>query len=371
MKCNRNYSNGFLLLLISLLGCTIPFSATGASALMPLTQAVEFSNGTMRGVTTSEVQPNGSDGYLDSDFSDLAATKANLVRAPIPLTRCGGCSSYGYPSAAIASVEHTLQMGERYGFRVVVTLAVKAASESDKPVREYWQNPDLRKSIAQNWRHIAEQLKSFPALAAYDLINEPVPPGNLAAQQMVWRDFSINLVKAIRAEDSRHVIIFEPAPWAFAASFKDLQPLPFQNIVYSFHFYRTYAFTHQGVYPDAPYGIEYPNTELNKTDLSQALQPVRDFSRRYGAPIYVGEFSAARWAPDDGSSRYLKDSIELFEAEKWSWTYLGWRGYHGWDAEIPYNVPREIRQVEAVKTRVAHTPSMDLMRSYFTYNKSP
>jgi hypothetical protein len=189
-------------------------------------------------------------------------------------------------------------------------------------------------------------------------------------QQQAWHNFATSLVTSIRAVDPTHVIIFEPAPWGLPPAFTNLEPLPFTNIVYSFHSYEPHAFTHQGVYSAYPYGVEYPNTTSSIVSLSKSLDPVRAFVKKTGAPIYVGEFSAARWAPNDSASRYLKDSIELFEVEKWSWTYFSYRGYHGWDAEIPYTIPNGITAKAAAAQRVPHTPSMDILRSYFTRNKN-
>ena len=346
-------------------------AAKSASVAMPLIQAGDFSNGLMRGLTLNDIDANGDDHYAESDFTDLAATKANLVRVFLPLRRaCGSCSKYDIPAAEVATAKHILQDGESYGFKVVITFAIPPSNvvEKEYGTRDYWSDTYLQNSIKTNWAQLAAQLKSYPALAAYDLINEPVPPGGHPAQRSAWNSFAITLVNAIRSVDPSHVIVFEPAPFALPDSFNNLQPLPFKNIVYSFHFYQTHAFTHQGVYADTPYGVNYPNAVLNKNTLSQSLQPVRDFVSKYGASIYVGEFSVARWAPNNSSYNYIKDSIELFEAEKWSWTYLGWRGYHGWDAEIPSTVPRNLTAVAAAKLRAAHTPSIDLIRSYFTYN---
>ena len=58
---------------------------------------------------------------------------------------------------------------------------------------------------------------------------------------------------------------------------------------------------------------------------------MRDFQKKYGARIYVGEFSAAIWAP--GAADYLRDCIELFEEYGWDWTYHAFRESPVWDVE--------------------------------------
>ncbi|MDI9385891.1 MAG: cellulase (glycosyl hydrolase family 5), partial [Verrucomicrobiota bacterium] len=59
--------------------------------------------------------------------------------------------------------------------------------------------------------------------------------------------------------------------------------------------------------------------------------PVRVFQRAYNVHIYVGEFSAIRWAP--GAVDYLRDCIELFEEYDWDWSYHAYREWDGWSVE--------------------------------------
>jgi hypothetical protein len=71
----------------------------------------------------------------------------------------------------------------------------------------------------------------------------------------------------------------------------------------------------------------------DKAALRRVLQPVRDWQRDYGVQIYLGEFSAIRWAPNDSAYRYLKDCIELFEEFGWDWSYHAFREWSGWSVE--------------------------------------
>ena len=43
--------------------------------------------------------------------------------------------------------------------------------------------------------------------------------------------------------------------------------------------------------------------------LETALKPAVEFQRRYDVHLYLGEFSAIRWASDDSACRYIKDLI--------------------------------------------------------------
>jgi hypothetical protein len=71
----------------------------------------------------------------------------------------------------------------------------------------------------------------------------------------------------------------------------------------------------------------------DKAALEKVLKPVVDFQKRYNVHIYLGEFSAIRWAPGDSGYRYLKDCIEIFESHDWDWSYHAFREWNGWSVE--------------------------------------
>ena len=108
------------------------------------------------------------------------------------------------------------------------------------------------------------------------------------------------------------------------------------NVVYSVHMYLPHAFTHQGVHGSGKayrYPGEIDGKRWDKAQLEAALKPVVEFQRKYGVHIYIGEFSAIRWAPDDSAYRYLKDLIDIFEAHDWDWSYHAFREWDGWSVE--------------------------------------
>lgn len=71
----------------------------------------------------------------------------------------------------------------------------------------------------------------------------------------------------------------------------------------------------------------------DKAQLEKALQPVINFQNRFRVHIYIGEFSAIRWAPDHSACRYLSDLIDIFESQGWDWSYHAFREWSGWSVE--------------------------------------
>jgi hypothetical protein len=179
-------------------------------------------------------------------------------------------------------------------------------------------------------------------------------------------------IAAIRAEHVSLPIVFESVAGAGALGFKGLRPLADPQVVYSFHYYTPHEITHQHVadpwnqsipYPAGPqWGLGRWDPELgvstiDKSRLALEMREVVAFQRRYHLPIYVGEFSCVRWAPDGSATRFVADALDIFTAQKWSWTYHEFRGWPGWDAEIA-------SQDRANTTRSVDAPTMALLRAH-------
>jgi hypothetical protein len=186
------------------------------------------------------------------------------------------------------------------------------------------------------WRYIAKRYINVQPIWGYDLANEPVED-HVADDCDDWHDLAERTAKAIRAVDPARAIICEAPPWGGPESLKDFTPLAVSNVVYSVHMYVPGEFTHQGVHKKGQPPVAYPGLihgkQWDKAALEKVLQPVVDFQNRYNVHIYLGEFSAIRWAPGDSGYRYLNDCIDIFEAHGWDWTYHAFREWNGWSVE--------------------------------------
>jgi hypothetical protein len=84
-------------------------------------------------------------------------------------------------------------------------------------------------------------------------------------------------------------------------------------------------------------------------------------------PIYVGEFSAIRWAP--GAADYIRDLIELFEEYGWSWTYHAFAEWHGWDTEYNEQMTSDANRLAAKATQP--TDRELILKGYLARNTFP
>ena len=190
-----------------------------------------------------------------------------------------------------------------------------------------------RNKFLEAWNLIAKRCKERGCVYAYDLVNEPVEPREGA--KIAWPELATQAIDVIRAIDPGKTVVFEPGPWGTCNGFDNLTPLDREGVIYSFHMYQPHAFTHQGLHDDANfrYPGEIKGLHWDKARLEEAMLPAIEFQEAYNVQIYVGEFSAIRWAPDQSAHRYLRDCIDLFEKRGWDWAYHAYREFHGWSVE--------------------------------------
>jgi endoglucanase len=327
-----------------------------------------FHDGALRGFSLSELPESGVTPYTEADFRDLAATGANVVRVAIVLRKCSGCERYDEPEAALRYVEQILAHGQQLGFRVIVVLhPTPGFSQSD-----YWESPSLQADIVRHWGRIAARLKDQPALQAYDLVNEPLVPASARVRdaQAAWQALAAAAAREVRGVDPHTPVMIEPTPWGLPGSFGGTQALAMPGLVYSFHMYAPHEFSHQGL-PGYDEARAYPGHGWDKTRLAVAMQAARRFAQVNRVPMFVGEFSCVRWAPQGSCPRWLADAVALFEAEGWGWAYHCWRCYQGWDAEVPAGLPQAQRSGRLPEHRRADNPTVLLLREAMSRNAGP
>jgi hypothetical protein len=241
----------------------------------------------------------------------------------------------------LRKLDRGLEWCEQYGLMVVIDLhsppggkgTVSGYIGSDHRLFTDRAAQDILVAV---WEKMARRYRDRKIVWGYDIANEPVEE---VVEEGVddWQALAERVAKAIYAIDKRHAIIVEAPPWGGPASLRDFLPLPVPNVVYSAHMYEPGAFTHQGVFDKNQKPVSYPGLidgkMWDKAALEAALKPVIDFQKKYNAHIYLGEFSAIRWAPGDSAYQYLRDVIEIFEKYEWDWSYHAYREWNGWSVE--------------------------------------
>lgn len=325
---------------VGLTGSTALLYSVDSLGVFP---AARFRAGGLRGFCIDSVAKRGADPRY---FDALAASGARIGRISFPF-RLGDVQHWRYlaKSEDLAALDRILAWAQARQIGIVLDGDFERANDAF-----FWSNGDLHQSFVESWRALMRQFKDRPSLVACDLLNEPNPPwtdNRLEAAMSAWRTLASAAVSAIRAEGARLPVVLESVGGGQAIGFRGLVPLPDDQVVYSLHVYTPHAITHQKVSPAWPVAVPYPagpewglNDAVlgpggwNRSRLELALSDVIVFQKTYSVPIFVGEFSCVRWAPDGSALRYVSDCLDIFSKYGWSWCYHEFRGWPGWDAEI-------------------------------------
>lgn len=277
------------------------------------------------------------------DLEKLAEWNANLIRwqfywydGSFPEKRLDLARYDRWLEETIAEVDRFLPLCEKLGIRVVIDLHTPPGAGTAAQWAMF-SDAAYQQKFIEVWDRLATHFRDKPAVWAYDLINEPIE-GQVAEGLMDWRTLAEFVAKRVRAIDPKRAIIIEPGPSGGWGNLPYFEPIPVPGIVYSVHVYDPIQFTHQGILAGMPKGVSYPGivngVHWDKAKLKETLAPVREYQMDYGVPIYIGEFSAPRWAPDGSAERYLRDCLAIFEEFGWDWSYHAFREWHGWNVEI-------------------------------------
>ena len=272
----------------------------------------------------------------------------------------------------LAKLDAALPLCEKYGLLVVVDL--HSPPGGTRTVSGYvgsdgglFTSKAAQEKFIEVWQKMARRYQNSRVVWGYDLANEPIED-EVTESAADWQELAERAARVVRAIDPKHAIIVEPAQGGGPNGLKELQPLDVPGVVYSVHMYLPHAFTHQDVHDRSEKQWVYPGEiagkRWDKATLEATLQPVVEFQQRYGVHIYIGEFSAIRWAPQGSAYRYLKDLIAIFEAHGWDWTYHAFREWSGWSVE---------HGEDRANPNPSPTPTEreKLLREWFAKNRKP
>jgi len=281
--------------------------------------------------------------FSEADFDEIARWNANLVRWQMWRAKDETRLFDQWLDAELDDISRALDVAQKRGIKVLIDLHSTPGGRLPDGTMRMFLERGLQEEFVRAWQKIATRFKDHPAVWGYDLINEPVQTLPSPEGVKNWLDLQVEAGKAVRKIDPKTPIIIETDEWDSPESFRWLTPVDLTNVIYQAHMYWPGKYTHQGVETDQgvakdklnadslPYPGSYLGKPFDKEALRKYLAPVRDFQLAYGVPIYIGEFSAIRWAP--GADRYLDDCISIFEEYGWDWTYHAFREWQGWSVE--------------------------------------
>jgi endoglucanase len=253
----------------------------------------------------------------DGDIARIAKAGFNAVRIPVwwgLFLSLDDPTLSGWRQDAFADLDRIVAACRSHGIVAIIDMHGVVGGQSDNPdtgqagENRFWTDPTAQSATAWLWGRIAAHYRDDPAVAGYDLVNEPDPPKGMAAKEAVWSAYD-RLYQAVRSADPEHMIFVEDS---FGSWSLDMLPPPsrfgWTNIVYESHVY-PWARNHPGV----------PQAEAAERSAERAIEDAARH-RNWNVPIYIGEFSALDTAPGT-----WKAMIGRFDAAGLSWTIWSYK----------------------------------------------
>ena len=246
--------------------------------------------------------------WKDVDFYNCSAMGFNVIR--LPFTYMSVDPAYNNVPEKKGQkynfdvLDDFVRCAESYGLYTILDMHGAYGSQNGKDhsgqrVPEgqvtFYENGENRAKTRELWAAIAEHFKGDPAVAGYDLLNEPADTltGNVQITTKKHWDYFDELYKAIRAKDSDHMVIFESC-WE-PSNLPKPSDYGWTNCVYSIHHYSNKGNSSEHI----------PTIEAKKRGVDSA---------KHGVPIYMGEFTCY----NDETS--WDKTLALFDDYGWSWT---------------------------------------------------
>lgn len=273
----------------------------------------------------------------------------------------------------LAILRGALDAADAAGLKVVIVpLTLPGARWAQQNDGAYddriWSDAAYQDQAIKFWGDLTSAFKDHPAVAGYNILNEPAPEKNggpvengAEAELRDWqvaqagglRDlpgFYNRVIEAIRTVDPVTPIMVDGGWFANPRSLAAWpDALADDRVLYAFHMYEPYAATSApNMKRDEP--LRYPGVvttyaggekSWDRTAVAAHIDAAFDWAEAHDLPasrIVTGEFGCMRLWPDCGA--YLTDVLDAVEARGGHWAFYSFREdeWDGMDYELPASV---------------------------------
>jgi endoglucanase len=310
----------------------------GVNASMWFAQAGDYSPARLRSYTTADdialMQRMGF------DHVRLSVDGDELLRAAPP---------NGLNATFIAELDTAVNTMLKDGLRVIVDV-----HPSDEFKRQLQTDDDAITRFLRLWNALAgHYAQTDPERLFFEVLNEPEFED---AQQ--WAAVQTRAIAAIRQAAPHHTIIATAVHYSGLTDLLALEPVTDPNVIYTFHDYEPFPFTHQGAtwamaevrplrrvpYPSSPENIEAAIAQeqslvdqhwidtygLNRWDAAR-IRSELSFAGKWAAlhhvPVYCGEFGVYQpYADPAMRAAWLRDTRTALEEQGIGWAVWDYQG---------------------------------------------
>jgi len=284
--------------------------------------------------------------YTEKDFADVKKLGADVIRLPVKMhSMTSGFPKYTLDPLLLKFLDTAVDWAEKYGLYIIID------NHSFHPVKPTSNNID--RILIPVWAQIAQRYRDRSDYVIYEILNEPH-----GISDRRWGKVQEKAIQTIRKYDQRHAIIVGGTDFNSIGKLSALPRYSDPNLIYTFHFYDPFLFTHQGAswagplmaelfeipfpyesgrMPKIPaklrdtwieYNLnnDYPG-DSSPSKLTDTLDMVVAFSKERNVPVFCGEFGVfiPNSLPEDRVRWYefVTNALDSRNIARASWDYYG------------------------------------------------
>ena len=205
-------------------------SVCSLSAQTPFSKGVNLTNWFQAG-SAKQIQFSK---YTKEDFVRIKNLGCDVIRLPINLHfMTSGEPDYTLDPLFLGFLDQAVDWAEELQMHLLLD------NHSFDPNANTL--PSVEGILLKIWPQMAEHFKDRSKYIYYEILNEPHGITNA-----LWCTIQGKVIDAIRVIDTTHTIIVGPADYNSYNQLKNMPTYADTNLIYTFHFYDPFMFTHQG-----------------------------------------------------------------------------------------------------------------------------
>jgi len=320
--------------------------------------------------------------YIEQDFADVKKMGADVIRLPVKMhSMTNGAPDYKFDPILFKFLDMAVNWAEKYGLYIIID------NHSFHPVDR--TADDIDKILLPVWAQIAQRYKDRSEYVVYEILNEPH-----GISDTRWGEIQGMAIDTIRRIDKKHAIVVGGTDYNSVGKLSALPKYSDSNLIYTFHYYDPFLFTHQGAswvgtpsfvlvsgvpfpyerrrMPRTPFSlmgtwiessfIGYQTAASPKT-MMEPLDKAVAFSKERNVPVYCGEYGVYLInSPQEDRVKwyeYVTDALDSRKIARTSWDYYGGFGVFNTDGYSDINYDLNTAVVKAM----GFTPPAQSVRS--------
>lgn len=274
----------------------------------------------------------------EGDIQRISSWGLDHVRLPIDCEAIETDDGI-YKDDGFAYIDSCIEWCKKYGLTMVLDIHKTAGYTFNNAFCEennLFKNKTLQQRFVAIWRELARRYANEKDTVIFELLNEVVESENSEP----WNQLAFRAISAIREYAPVTRIIVGGIEWNSVRGVALLDKPFDKNIIYTFHFYEPFVFTHQNaswVPETKDLQIEYPSSyenyvhaasivgekaafifnsdikEIGVPMLEQLVIKAVEVAEDRGVALYCGEYGVIDQAPAQSTLKWYQDMHQIFE----------------------------------------------------------